>query len=138
MALAEAEALVARLKRADTVVIGTPMHNFGMPARLKSWFDAVVRAGETFAMTDAGPKGLMTRTRVLAIVASGGDYRAGAMFEGLDHLGPHLQTLFSWMGFAEARIIHAQPTQFAGQPGRKAALAGARAEIADYVRKAGL
>ena len=44
-ALALSNELIAELKTADTIIIGAPMYNFGIPSTLKAWFDYVVRAG---------------------------------------------------------------------------------------------
>jgi FMN-dependent NADH-azoreductase len=43
----------------DTVVLGVPMYNFGIPAQLKNWIDAIARAGVTFRYTEAGSEGLL-------------------------------------------------------------------------------
>ena len=45
--LDESDALIAELKAADTIVIGLPMYNFGIPSQLKAYFDHVARAGVT-------------------------------------------------------------------------------------------
>lgn len=37
--LALSDDLVAELKAADTIVIGLPIYNFGVPAALKAWVD---------------------------------------------------------------------------------------------------
>src|SRR5687768_10709317 len=42
---AVADELIAELKAADILVIGTPMYNFGISSTLKAWFDHVARAG---------------------------------------------------------------------------------------------
>ena len=34
------------------------MYNFSIATTLRSWFDHVLRAGETFSYCEAGPKGL--------------------------------------------------------------------------------
>src|SRR5688500_12771269 len=47
--------LIGELRRADTIVIGLPMYNFGVPSMLKAYFDHVARAGETFRYTEKGP-----------------------------------------------------------------------------------
>jgi FMN-dependent NADH-azoreductase len=41
--LDESDALIAELKQADTLVLGLPMYNFGVPSQLKAWFDHVAR-----------------------------------------------------------------------------------------------
>jgi FMN-dependent NADH-azoreductase len=45
------DALIAQVQAADVIVIGAPMYNFGMTVQLKSWFDAIARAGVTFSYT---------------------------------------------------------------------------------------
>src|SRR5262245_23311266 len=45
---AESDALITELVRADVIVLGLPMYNFGVPSTLKSYFDHVARAGMTF------------------------------------------------------------------------------------------
>ncbi|MEO0699174.1 MAG: NAD(P)H-dependent oxidoreductase, partial [Pseudomonadota bacterium] len=57
---------------ADTIVIGAPIYNFGVPAAVKAWIDQVARAGITFAYTENGPKGLLEGKRAIIVVASGG------------------------------------------------------------------
>ena len=47
-ALAASDTLTEELLSADTLVLGTPMYNFNVPASLKAWIDYVVRPGKTF------------------------------------------------------------------------------------------
>ena len=49
------DALIAEIQAADVVVLGVPMYNFGVPAQLKNWIDAISRAGVTFRYTANGP-----------------------------------------------------------------------------------
>jgi FMN-dependent NADH-azoreductase len=46
--------LVDELKAADHLVIGTPMHNFSIPAVLKAYIDQIVRSGVTVSETYQG------------------------------------------------------------------------------------
>src|SRR5204863_5156164 len=52
------DALIAEIQAADVVVLGVPMYNFGVPAPLKNWIDAISRAGVTFRYTEKGSEGL--------------------------------------------------------------------------------
>ena len=36
------DALIAEVKATDVLVLGVPMYNFGIPAQLKNWLDAIV------------------------------------------------------------------------------------------------
>jgi FMN-dependent NADH-azoreductase len=54
------DALIAQVQAADVIVIGAPTYNFGITAQLKTWFDAIARAGVTFKYGPTGPVGLLT------------------------------------------------------------------------------
>lgn len=71
-ALSGSDTLVNELKDADTIVIGTPIYNFHVPAALKAWIDMVARARETFRYTENGPEGLLSGKKVYVVVTSGG------------------------------------------------------------------
>ena len=71
-ALAFGDQLIAELADADTLIIGAPIYNFGVPAALKAWADLVARAGATFAYTAEGPKGLLADRPTYIVAAAGG------------------------------------------------------------------
>lgn len=76
--LAESDMLVQELLRADLIVIGAPMYNFGLPAQLKAWLDNVVRVGVTFGF-DRSRQGepywpMLPPGKQLVILSSRGDY----------------------------------------------------------------
>ncbi|MEM7720863.1 MAG: NAD(P)H-dependent oxidoreductase [Pseudomonadota bacterium] len=94
--LALSDELVAEVKVADTLVIGLPIYNFGVPAALKAWVDLVARAGVTFQYTENGPKGLLEGKRAIVAVASGGtevgseiDFATGYIRHVLGFIGIH-------------------------------------------------
>ena len=53
------DSLIAEIRRADVIVLGLPMYNFGLPSSLKAYFDQIARAGQTFRYTDKGPVGML-------------------------------------------------------------------------------
>src|SRR6476469_7731202 len=67
--------LIAQVRAADVLVLGVPMYNFGVPAQLKNWIDAIARARVTFQYTDKGPQGLLTNKKVYFALTRGGIYR---------------------------------------------------------------
>ena len=69
------DALIAEIQAHDTLVLGVPMYNFGVPVQLKSWIDAIARAGVTFRYTETGPEGLLKGKKVYVALARGGLYR---------------------------------------------------------------
>lgn len=66
------EQLTTELLQAQTLVIGLPMYNFGVPSYLKQWIDYVCRAGITFRYTEQGPVGLTGIQEAYIVTASGG------------------------------------------------------------------
>src|SRR6266550_3990411 len=49
------DALIDELKRADVLVLGLPMYNFGVPSTLKAYFDYIARVCQTSGYTENGP-----------------------------------------------------------------------------------
>ena len=108
--------LVAELKAADRIVIGTPMYNFGIPAVLKAYIDHIVRVGVTVS---ADNKGLLTGKSADIILASGGDFSPGSPVEMYNQASGYLRQVLAWIGITDVNVILA---------GR--ALAGAYGETA--------
>jgi len=101
--LAQSDALVAELEAADTVVIGLPIYNFGVPAALKAWIDLVARAGRTFKYTENGPVGLLEGKRAIVAVASGGT-QAGSE---IDFATPYVRHVLGFIGITEVEFVSA-------------------------------
>jgi FMN-dependent NADH-azoreductase len=121
------DTLIAELKAADTIVIGAPMYNFGIPSTLKAWFDYVLRAGITFRYTEAGPVGLLEGKRAIVIESRGGYYSEGAT-KVLDSQEPHLKTLLGFVGIKDTTFIRVEKLAF-GPEARQQAFDGARAQL---------
>jgi FMN-dependent NADH-azoreductase len=126
-ARALSDELIAELRAADTIVIGAPMYNFSVATTLRSWFDHVLRAGETFRYTDKGPQGLLTGKRVLVIESRGGLYSEGPA-QAIDFQEPYLRHLLGFMGLGDVSFVHAEKIGF-GPEARAAAIASATAEL---------
>src|SRR3954469_3768361 len=72
--IAYSDTLIDELRRADVLVLGLPMYNFGVPSQLKAWFDHLARAGETFKYTGKGAVGLLTGKKAYVFATRGGVY----------------------------------------------------------------
>jgi FMN-dependent NADH-azoreductase len=127
-ARALSDELIAELRAADTVVIGAPMYNFGVTTGLRAWFDYVLRAGETFSYSEAGPKGLLPGKRVIVIESRGGLYSEGPA-KAIDFQEPYLRHLLGFIGITDVTFIHAEKIGF-GPEARSASLAQASTRIA--------
>ena len=122
-ARALSDALIAELRAADTVVIGAPMYNFSVPTGLRAWFDHVLRAGETFRYTEAGPKGLLEGKRVIVVESRGGLYSEGPA-RAADFQEPYLRHLLGFIGLTDVTFVRAERIGF-GPEARAEAIAAA-------------
>ncbi len=95
------DALIAQVQAADVVVIGAPMYNFGIPVQLKSWFDAIARAGVTFRYTENGPEGLLKGKKVFVATARGGIYPTDA-----DPQVPFVRMLLNFLGMTDQTFVY--------------------------------
>lgn len=95
--------LIAELKSADTLVIGLPLYNFGVPVVFKQWIDYVARAGQTFRYTEQGPVGLSGVKNAYVVIASGGTPVGSPM----DHLSGYIKTVLKFIGVEHIHIIDA-------------------------------
>jgi len=111
-ALKLSDELIAELAEADETVIGTPMYNFGVPARLKAWVDHIVRVGRTFNYSEKGPEGLLTdkSRKATFLIASGGNYAPGTPYDKYNHESPYLQSIFGFLGITNTKAIFASNT----------------------------
>src|SRR5437764_5824275 len=98
------DALIAELQAADVVVLGVPMYNFGVPAQLKNWIDAIARAGVTFRYTEKGPEGLLKGKKVYVALTRGGQYRNTPS----DTQVPYLKTVFTFLGLTDVQFVYAE------------------------------
>ena len=98
------DALIAQVQAADVIVIGSPMYNFGITVQLKSWFDAIARAGVTFKYGPTGPVGLLTGKKVYVAVARGGVHLDGPSDTQL----PHLKMFLSFLGLTDVQFVYAE------------------------------
>jgi FMN-dependent NADH-azoreductase len=102
--------LIDELKRADTLVLGAPMYNFGIPASLKQWIDAICRAGVSFKYTEQGPVGLLGIKRAFIITATGGTPIGSEM----DFASRYLEHICRFIGITE--VFHIDASGSKGTP----------------------
>jgi len=118
------DVLITEIQSADVVVLGVPMYNFGVPAQLKSWIDAISRAQVTFRYTEQGPEGLLKGKKVYVILTRGGLYRNTPN----DTQTPYLQTLFGFLGMTDVQFMYAEGLAM-GPEAEQSALTSAHQQI---------
>lgn len=121
--------LIDELDRADLIVIGSPMYNYGMPAALKSWFDKVIRIGKTFTFDlERGdfPLEPIMNGKKLVILSSRGEFGfgPGGLRERMNHLETHIQTCAHYLGVEETHVISIDYQEF-GDARHEASIADA-------------
>lgn len=115
--LAESDQIINEVALADTIVISTPMYNYGMPAQLKAWFDQIVRINKTFDFDlDRGdfPLQPLLSGKRLVIITSTGEFgfEQGGVREHMSHLVPHLRTLSKYLGVEHIDEIASEYQEF--------------------------
>ena len=126
------DALIAEIQAADVVVLGVPMYNFGVPAQLKNWIDAISRAQVTFRYTANGPEGLLKGKKVYVALTRGGKYRNTPA----DTQVPYLKTIFAFLGMDDVQFVYAEGLAM-GAAAEQNALASARSQIEELFANEG-
>jgi FMN-dependent NADH-azoreductase len=110
-AFAVVERLALRFALAERVLISLPMWNFGVPYKLKQWFDLIVQPGLTFAFNPAdGYRGLVKDRPTLVILASGSDFVTGMNRGRVDMATPYLRDILRFIGVHSVRFVAIGPT----------------------------
>ena len=122
--VAFSDALIDELRRADVIVLGLPLYNFGVPSSFKAYIDHVARAGVTFRYGENGPQGLVTGKKAYVCATRGGLY-AGTP---LDSETAYVRDVLRFLGIAGLEFIYAEGLAM-GDAMKADALARARAAI---------
>lgn len=122
------DALIAEIQAHDTLVLGVPMYNFGVPVQLKTWIDAIARAGVTFRYTANGPEGLVKGKKVYVALARGGLYRDTPA----DSQVPYLKSVLAFLGMTDVEFIYAEGLAMGADSASKA-FAEAEAQIGELI-----
>lgn len=120
---------------ADTIVVGAPMYNFGIPSSLKAWIDRLAIPGRTFRYTENGPEGLAGGRKVVIVSARGGLYSEGTPYAAADFQEPYLRQVFGFFGIDDVEIVRAEGVNLGPQQ-RADAIAAAHAAIVRGQRRA--
>ncbi len=115
------DGLIDELKRADTIVLGLPLYNFGVPSALKAYFDHIARAGVTFRYTETGPVGLLNGKKAYVFATRGGLYAGTA----LDTQTQYVRNFLRFLGIADVEFVYAEGLAISEQT-KQAAVSQAR------------
>lgn len=98
------DSLINEVREAEIVVLGVPMYNFGISVQLKTWIDAIAKAGVTFRYTENGPEGLLKNKKVYVALARGGRYRDTPA----DTQVPYLRAVLGFLGMSDVEFFYAE------------------------------
>jgi FMN-dependent NADH-azoreductase len=118
------DTLIEEIRRAEVIVLGLPMYNFGLPSQLKAYFDHIARAGVTFRYTEKGPVGLLGGKKAYVFAARGGLY-AGSPLDTQTH---YIRDFLGFLGITEVEFIYAEGLAISAQS-REESLARAGQQI---------
>jgi len=120
---AYSDSLINEIQTNDVLVIGVPVYNFNIPARLKNWIDQIARAGVTFQYTETGPQGLIQGKRAILAFSSDGT----AAGSDIDFAERYMRHILGFIGITDVTSVTAQQIAFDAD----AAWDAARKQIAE-------
>ncbi len=112
-AASHSDEAIAELLAADTIVIGAPLYNFGIPSTLKAWIDHIARAGLTFSYASGTPEGLVKGKKIYVALSSGAVYSEGPM-AAYDFVAPYLTTVLGFLGMTDVTVVRVEGTSMPG------------------------
>jgi FMN-dependent NADH-azoreductase len=97
------------------------MWNFGIPYKLKQWFDIVIQPGLTFRFDPAqGYLPLLKDRPTIVILASGSDFATGMNRGRIDMATSYLREALRFIGVNDVRFVPIGPTTGPAEPIRAA------------------
>jgi len=105
------ERIIAHFLEADKYVFSLPMWNFGIPYKLKHFFDVIIQPGYTFSYSpDQGYKGLVSSRHACIICARGGSYTSEDKSGEFDFQQKYMNLALGFIGITDLRSVIIQPT----------------------------
>ena len=94
----------------DTIIIGTPMHNFGVSAPLKAWIDQLVRFGKTYTYNNDGTRsGVFKNKKIYLAIASGGS--SSGLANENEYIETYLKAVFKeYVGITDVETYRVENT----------------------------
>jgi FMN-dependent NADH-azoreductase len=126
--------LIDEVRRADTILLGLPVYNFGAPSAVKAWVDHLVAPG--LSVDPETHAGLLGGRELIVLAARGSGYGAGTPREGWDHAEAWLPHGISYTGLepkvwitAELTLAETNPAMADLRPLAAESLAAAERQI---------
>jgi FMN-dependent NADH-azoreductase len=106
------QALVARFKRADRIVVGVPMWNFAYPYKLKQLIDLVSQRNMLFTFDGVRFGPLLQTSRAMVIYTRGQEYREDlpTLPSRFDHQSSYVEFWLHFIGVQDVRVLAVENT----------------------------
>lgn len=109
-ALKMSDLYISELKKADIIVLGSPMYNWSIPSALKAYIDQVVRVNETWKRNPDDIQnpyiGLLQNKTVFLLLSRGAQgYEKGEYNEHIDFQTDYLKRVFNVMGIRHIHVV---------------------------------
>jgi FMN-dependent NADH-azoreductase len=98
--------LVDELEAAEAYLFAIPLYNFGVPASVKLWFDAII----TDPRLAAGSEPVVAGRPAVLVTVRGGGYAEGTPRAGWDHNTPYLRRIFADVFKLDLEVVEAELT----------------------------
>lgn len=106
------ESLARPFKEADTIVISSPMWNWGIPYKLKHLIDVVSQKDILFTFDERGLLGLLTGKKAVLVLAKGIDYAPESASRSWDVQTSYLTVWLNSNGITDITLIPVEKTLF--------------------------
>ena len=131
--------LIAELKRADLVVLVTPMYNWSIPSALKAYIDHILRMNETLKINPSTPenpyRGLLKKKKAILILVRGGKgYSKGDFYEHMNFQTEYLKAVLNMMGIKDCEVVKVEGMDINAIEAKKA-FEEANKEIESLIQK---
>jgi FMN-dependent NADH-azoreductase len=113
--------LIDEFLSADIFLLGIPMYNFGMPSVFKAYIDNIIRVNRTLSFDpndhNEPYKPLVHGDKTMYVIIATGDdgFQKGEELFELNHLEPHLQTVFELIGIDDIKFIYCGNDEYGGE-----------------------
>jgi FMN-dependent NADH-azoreductase len=127
------QALAARFKRADRIVLGVPMWNFAYPYKLKQLIDLVSQRNMLFTFDGVRFGPLLETPRAMVIYTRGQEYREDLPTppSRFDHQSSYVEFWLRFIGVKEVRALAVENTW--GDKA-EASMRAAREKVASFAK----
>ncbi|MCE2030286.1 NAD(P)H-dependent oxidoreductase [Sessilibacter corallicola] len=108
--------LIAELKSADHLLIGSPLYNLSLSSSLKAYFDHIVRSGATFEVKEGCYQGLLQKIGATLVTARSS---VSSPDDTSDFQTRYITALLNFIGIRDIDVVAVEATSANNDDGRQ-------------------